>query len=854
MPTLIVVRLCALAMALPFCLLLLSTALQAQTTLELPAGSSYTQNFDATPGASGTDYPAGWVAYDTNGNPDTQMDVGDEDSDSDGNYNFGGKLGIIGDGDFDNASIVLAIDNTELRENFRISFKVENIADGGFNSASLTLETSTTSPTSGFTATTASFATGSFGAPSQEVFIDITLPGIDNQSGPVYIRWQYENTSFFGRGDGLAIDSVSLRWDVLPLTVDLGGDRTLCAGESITLDPGVASGTFLWTNGATTPTLNVSTAGTVGLQVVHNTGQVAGDTINVSVAPGPSGATLSENTNSQGTHLSGTSGQPDTVCGFNPIIYDFANPTGYSDSSYGLSWQVSNLSVERVGSGAPSAGSLTFNPPGSGKTLRFKPDAADGDNVFRLSFTIDDLQTGCEESYQRFIYVGAVASATGLPEVRFLCFSGDTVLLNAIVPEQVSYQWSTSATDGLISVSTPGTYSVTLLSPGGCSFSDTVEVAFEPHDLNLGPDTFTVCGQAVLDASYPGDGDGLFVWQNGSTGPTFTATSSGDYFLHRKTPSGCLQKDSLFVNVRPLPSRGSLPDEIGGCPGDEVVLNTGNLNATHLWSTGETSPSIVVSEPDTYSVQMTGGGCTTTYETIVFALPTPAILLPETLEGCEEAVLTAGNPGLPHLWNTGETTPSIVVNADGTYSVTVTNALGCEAQSSVAVTIVEPPSLELLTEPQVVGSGEPVDFSATADSEDITWLWNFGNGAFSNLPNAIEYSYPENGSYTAVVSISEGPCVVSDSVQIVVEGTLSRGGALAGGFRVYPNPVREVLHIDGMPIGQHALVLRDMLGRVAWQASIDYGQAQLNLPPHIESGTYTLQVGELGAQKIVVIR
>ncbi|MFW5659168.1 MAG: PKD domain-containing protein, partial [Bacteroidota bacterium] len=702
--------------------------------------------------------------------------------------------------------------------------------------------------------TAASFATGGLGAPSQEVFIDIALPGLDNQSGPVYLRWQYENTSIFGRGDGLAIDSVSLRWDVLPLTVDLGGDRTLCSGESVSLDPGVASGSFLWTNGDTTPTLNVSTAGNVGVQVEHNTGQVAGDTISVSVAPGPSGATLTENANSQGTHLSGTSGQPDTVCGFNPIIYDFANPGGYADSSYGLSWQVSNLTVERVGSGAPSAGSLTFNPPGSGKTLSFTPDAADGDNVFRLSFTIDDLQTGCEESYQRFIYVGAVASATGLPEERFLCFSGDTVLLNANVPEQVTYQWSTNATDGLISVSTPGTYSVTLLSPGGCSFSDTVKVAFEPHELDLGPDTFTVCGQTVLDASYPGEGDGLFVWQNGSTAPTFTATTSGHYFVHRKTPSGCLQKDTLFVNVRPLPSRGNLPEEIGACPGDELVLNTGNLSATHLWSTGESSTFITVSEPDTYSVQMTGGGCTTTYETVVFALPTPAILLPETLEGCEEAVLSAGNPGLPHLWSTGETTPSIVVNTDGTYSVSVTNALGCTAEQSVVVTIVEPPSLELLTQPQVVSPGEPVDFSATADSEELSWLWSFGNGAFSNLPNAIDYSYPENGTFNAVVSISEGPCVVSDSVQIVVEGTLSRGGALAGGFSVYPNPVHEVLHIEGLPAGEHTVVLRDMLGRVAWQTRIAGGQAQLSLPLHIKSGTYTLQVGALGAQKIVLMR
>ena len=64
-------------------------------------------------------------------------------------------------------------------------------------------------------------------------------------------------------------------------------------------------------------------------------------------------------------------------------------------------------------------------------------------------------------------------------------------------------------------------------------------------------------------------------------------------------------------------------------------------------------------------------------------------LLPEFCQG-HGVLLTADvsiTPADSYLWSTGETTESIFTGVSGTYSVTVTNAMGCEATASYDLTV-----------------------------------------------------------------------------------------------------------------------------------------------------------------------
>ena len=72
----------------------------------------------------------------------------------------------------------------------------------------------------------------------------------------------------------------------------------------------------------------------------------------------------------------------------------------------------------------------------------------------------------------------------------------------------------------------------------------------------------------------------------------------------------------------------------------------------------------------------------------------PVVNLPpnQTLCPGEEIILDAGaGPGFTYLWSTTATTQTIVATQPGTYTVTVTNAAGCQASDSFVYSSSGPP-------------------------------------------------------------------------------------------------------------------------------------------------------------------
>jgi PKD repeat protein len=82
--------------------------------------------------------------------------------------------------------------------------------------------------------------------------------------------------------DGFAFDNFAIA--ELP-AVTLGNDTVVC--DSVVLDPGYTTGTFLWSTQDTTPTITVTSSATVTLVYTDQYCLVGRDTINVSVNPTP---------------------------------------------------------------------------------------------------------------------------------------------------------------------------------------------------------------------------------------------------------------------------------------------------------------------------------------------------------------------------------------------------------------------------------------------------------------------------------------------------------------------------------------------------------------------------------------
>ncbi len=111
----------------------------------------------------------------------------------------------------------------------------------------------------------------------------------------------------------------------------------------------------------------------------------------------------------------------------------------------------------------------------------------------------------------------------------------------------------------------------------------------------------------------------------------------------------------------------------------------------YAWSDGSTGESIDVSpaESTTYTVTGTSLGCSSTVDVVVTVNDLPEvdlgsdILLPIGLD----TTLDATGVGLTYSWSTGATTPTVVINSAGLYTVTVTNEFGCSASDTIVVTL-----------------------------------------------------------------------------------------------------------------------------------------------------------------------
>ncbi|MBK8680415.1 MAG: gliding motility-associated C-terminal domain-containing protein [Bacteroidetes bacterium] len=190
---------------------------------------------------------------------------------------------------------------------------------------------------------------------------------------------------------------------------------------------------------------------------------------------------------------------------------------------------------------------------------------------------------------------------------KSLC-EGQSFTFNAFTAGADSYLWSTGSILPTLTVFEAGEWWCEV-AVGNCVDRDTVAAEYFPGPvINFGPDT-TVCGigeTIFLDATTPGAN---YLWQDGSTGPTYLITIDGLYYV-TVTLGGCVDKDSLAVNYSTYPSV-NIGNDFGLCPEQTVDLYAGPNSFIYLWSDGSTSNTFTITEIGTYWVDVNSNGCTT---------------------------------------------------------------------------------------------------------------------------------------------------------------------------------------------------------------------------------------------------
>ena len=325
-----------------------------------------------------------------------------------------------------------------------------------------------------------------------------------------------------------------------------------------------------------------------------------------------------------------------------------------------------------------------------------------------------------------------------------------------------SYLWSPGGeTTATKSVTTPGVYKLTVTNASGCQFSDSVTVtaATTTPPAITANNSGTVCqGDSVILTSSQATGN---TWSTGATTQSITVHSSGSFTVAYNDGSGCgiLSSSAFLVTVNPLPTV-SISGSLQLCLGSQNVLDAGSGFTSYLWSTGETTQTITISTDGIYTVTVTNGnGCRNSTSVTVNYITLAAPVVTGNLSFCpgSSTTLDAGAGYASYLWSTGATSQTISVSTSGTYSVTVTNASGCSASSSVVASPFTPPAPQISGTPGFCTGGSTV---LSAGVVYASYAWSTGATTSSiNVSTA--------GSYSLTVTDANG-CTGSTTINVVV--------------------------------------------------------------------------------------
>jgi len=276
-----------------------------------------------------------------------------------------------------------------------------------------------------------------------------------------------------------------------------------------------------------------------------------------------------------------------------------------------------------------------------------------------------------------------------------------------------------------------------------------------------------------------GDGVGTSSLQN----PSYNYTSPGQYdvILIVTTSTGCTDTLEQSLTVNPGITANFTAQNV--CLGDPILFSdqSSASGSSWNWNYGDNNtatienPTHTYANSGTYSVTLTvttSNGCSDDYTADVIVYNLPTVNAGTDLVICQgDAVTLSGSGAETYVWS-----PASVANGQsfnplttGNYTVTGTNANGCEDTDLVSVTVLPVPSAQFSSTPTTGFTGDI--FTLTNTSLNATnYVWNFGNGesvaSSSNSNQTIDYTTA--GTYNVLLTASNGVCEDTAVIQIIV--------------------------------------------------------------------------------------
>ncbi len=492
----------------------------------------------------------------------------------------------------------------------------------------------------------------------------------------------------------------SVQWAPNTAIITPSGTTNLCAGDSVTLTSNIGNA-YLWSTGDTTRSITVLTAGNY-IVTVDNGG-------NCIAISSPVQVTVT------GLTVNITTSGPTTFCQGGTVTLT-ADPAPNYLWSNGAVTQ----SISAIASG---------------------------------SYTVTVSSAGCSSTTTQTVTVNSnpVPVITGNP-------AGCAGLADTLYapPGFISYLWSGGQTSIINIVNTSGTYTTTVTDNNGCTGSASIVVNMLPFTppIIAAPTSFCAGTQAQLDA---GAGYSNYVWSNGASGQQINTSSGGPFTVTVTAANGCTGTASATIILNALPNP-AINGMTAFCQNDSAALTAASPGLNYLWSTGNITSSLWVNQAGTYTLTVTdANSCSASSNHTVSVNALPLVQITGDFIVCQgdPGDFNAGSGFSNYLWSNGGVTAQIAPLVSGTYTVTVTDANGCQNTDNEILTVNSLPTPTL--------SGTLSFCSGTSTTlQSVTsyasYAWSDGTTGNSIVVNAP-------GSYTLTVTDANS-CIGSETTQV----------------------------------------------------------------------------------------
>ncbi len=339
-----------------------------------------------------------------------------------------------------------------------------------------------------------------------------------------------------------------------------------------------------------------------------------------------------------------------------------------------------------------------------------------------------------------------------------------------------SYNWGGGITTEDRTGLSSGTYQVTVTDNAGCSITGSISITQPTALLFSETHTNALCngnnnGSINITLS-GGTAPYSYNWGGGVTTEDRTSLLAGTYTVTATDNKGCTITGSATITQPSIISITETVTDATCAPGNNgaisLAVSGGSSPYTYNWGGGITTPNRNTLFAGTYHITVTDNtGCTVTKAISVSQLGTGMTLSTvNTAVSCNggnngaiDLSVSGGTAPITYNWGGGITTEDRTSLTSGSYSVTVTDGLGCSAIANSSIT--QPTAIAVSATPtNVLCTGSSTGAITIAASGGVGILsYNWGGGITTSNRTGIPA-----GTYTVTVTDANGCTAASSSV------------------------------------------------------------------------------------------